>query len=67
MTNLERKGKARKVRGQLKEAAGILSHDKKMEREGAFKRVEGAVQEGVGKAKRKVGELLTDLGDRIKE
>jgi uncharacterized protein YjbJ (UPF0337 family) len=58
-------GKAKKLKGRVKEAVGIISGDGKLEREGSAQRVEGAVQENLGKARRKVGELVTDVGKAI--
>jgi uncharacterized protein YjbJ (UPF0337 family) len=60
-------GKVKKVKGSVKEAVGILSGDKKMEREGSLERAEGAIEEGLGKARRTVGEVLTNLGKAIKK
>ncbi|KAA0256431.1 CsbD family protein [Acidobacteria bacterium ACD] len=65
MSRQEVRGKVRKAKGKVKEAVGILSGDKKPEREGALERAGGAVQEGLGAARRKVGEVLTDIGKAI--
>jgi uncharacterized protein YjbJ (UPF0337 family) len=66
MSKQELKGKAKKARGKVKEAVGIIAGDKKMEQKGSLQRAEGAVQEGLGKVSRKVGEFLTDIGHAIK-
>jgi uncharacterized protein YjbJ (UPF0337 family) len=60
-------GNVKKTKGKVKEAVGILTGDKKMEQEGSVQRVEGAVEEGLGKARRKVGEALTNLGNSIRK
>jgi uncharacterized protein YjbJ (UPF0337 family) len=60
-------GKVKKTKGKMREAVGILSGNKKMEREGSLQRAEGAVQEGLGQARRKVGEVLTNLGKAVKK
>lgn len=60
-------GKVKKAKGKVKEAVGILTGDKKMEQEGSLQRVEGAVQEGLAAARRKVGEVLTNLGNAVKK
>jgi uncharacterized protein YjbJ (UPF0337 family) len=65
MRQQEVHGKVKKAKGKVKEAVGILSGDRKMEREGSLQRAEGAVEEGLGKARRKVGEVLTNLGNAI--
>jgi uncharacterized protein YjbJ (UPF0337 family) len=60
-------GKVKKAKGKVKEAVGILTGDRKMEREGSLQRAQGAVEEGLGKARRKVGEVLTNLGNTIRK
>jgi uncharacterized protein YjbJ (UPF0337 family) len=67
MRQQEVTGKVKKSKGTVKEAVGILSGNKKMEREGSFQRAEGAVEEGFGKARRKVGQVLTNLGNAVKK
>jgi len=57
----------KKVKGSVKEAVGILSGDRKLEREGSLQRAEGAIEESLGKARRKVGEALANLGNAIKK
>src|SRR5450759_777255 len=46
MKQQEVHGKVKKAKGKVKETVGILTGDKKMEREGSLQRAEGAVQEG---------------------
>ncbi len=58
MQKQEARGKVKKLQGRVKEAAGIITGNPKLEREGSRQRTEGAVQESVGKARRKVGELV---------
>ena len=66
MNQDERAGKKDNLKGRVKEAAGILIDDEKLEKEGSAQRKEGEVRETVGKARRKVGEALEDLGEKIK-
>lgn len=66
MRQQEIAGKVKKSKGKVKEAVGILSGNKKLEREGSAQRAAGAVEESLGKARRKVGEVLTNLGKSIK-
>lgn len=54
----EVRGKINNLKGRVKEAAGIITGDSKLEQEGLAQRAGGAVQEKVGKARRKVDELL---------
>ncbi|MEO8586184.1 MAG: CsbD family protein [Acidobacteriota bacterium] len=67
MKQQEVDGKVKKVQGKIKESVGILTGNKKMEREGSVQRATGAVEEGLAKAGRKVGEALTNLGNAIKK
>lgn len=67
MKNQEARGKVTKLKGRLKEATGILSGDRKLENEGASQRIEGAIEEGIGTARRKVGKLLGDLGKKVRK
>jgi len=67
MSTQETRGTVKKLTGELKEAAGIVTGDKKLERKGATQRAEGAAQESVGKLKRKVGELVDAVATAIKE
>lgn len=54
--------RAKKTTGKAKEAVGILTGNRKMEREGSLQRAEGTVQEGFDKARRSLGKALKDLG-----
>ena len=65
MSKQEIRGKVKKTKGKVKEAVGILSGDKKMEQAGSLQRAEGVIEEGLGAARRKVGEVLTSLGKAI--
>ena len=66
MRKQEIRGKAKQATGKVKEAAGILTGNEKLEREGSRQRTEGAVEEGVGKARRKVADVLKSLGNAIR-
>ena len=61
----ELKGKARQVKGTVKEGLGKATGDRAMHDEGERERVEGKVQERVSHARRVVGETVEDLGDTI--
>lgn len=65
MNNNETQGKAKKIAGRVKQAAGILVGDQKLEQEGAADRADGAIREGVGRAQRKVGKFVEELGEKI--
>ena len=61
----EIKGKGKQVKGAVKEKLGKWTGDRNLEDSGTAERAEGDVQEGFGKAKRKVGEAVEDLGEKI--
>lgn len=61
----EVKGKGKQVAGTVKEKLGKLAGDRGLEERGKQERFAGKVQEKVGKVRRKVGEAVGDLGDRI--
>ena len=67
MTNRdELNGKKEQVKGKVKQAWGDLTDNEKLRDEGAADEVAGEVQEGFGRARRKVGEAIEDIGDEIK-
>ena len=63
----EMRGKVKKLAGRGKEAAGIVTGDRRLEQEGAQQRAEGAAEEGVGRLRRKVGEAVQEVGKAIKK
>ena len=67
MGQQEKQGKMNQRKGRAKEAAGIATGDKALEREGSRQRTKGAVQESLGKARRKVGEFVDDVAETIKK
>src|ERR1043165_918225 len=58
-------GKVDQVKGKVKQATGDLTDNEKLREEGQADETVGEVQEGLGKGRRKVGEALKDLGDKI--
>ncbi len=67
MKTQEARGKAKKMKGRMKEAVGIVTDNRKLEREGSHQRAKGAVEESVGKARRKVGKFVDNVADAIKK
>ena len=61
----ELKGKGKQVKGSAKEKLGKLSGNRDLQERGNQERVEGIVQERLGRAKRKVGEAVEEIGDEI--
>lgn len=67
MNRDELDGKGNQVKGKAKQAWGDLTDDERLHDEGVADETAGNVQEGFGKARRKVGEALDDVADKIKE
>jgi len=67
MNRDEREGKSENFKGRVKEATGALLDDEKLQKEGADQRAAGELQEDVGKLRRKAGEALEELGEKIKD
>jgi uncharacterized protein YjbJ (UPF0337 family) len=61
----EVKGKLDQAKGDVKEAAGRVFNDRKLENEGKADRAGGEVREGFGTARRKVGEAIEDIGEAV--
>jgi uncharacterized protein YjbJ (UPF0337 family) len=61
----EVRGKADQVKGKIKESVGKATDDEQMRNEGAADSAAGDVEETFGKGRRKVGEAINDLGDKI--
>ncbi len=59
-------GKAKQVKGKVKQGVGDLTDDEQLRDEGVADEAEGEVQETFGKARRKVGEAVEDIGETIK-
>lgn len=58
MNKDQKDGTGQNVKGRLKEVAGIVSGNKKLEREGLADRVVGAAKSAVGDAKHGVAKKL---------
>ena len=67
MNRDELEGRADKIKGKVKQAAGDLTDDERLHDEGVADEAAGNVQEGFGRARRKVGEAIEDVGEKLKE
>ena len=67
MNRDELEGKAKTVKGKIKQAAGHLTDDPNLHDEGMADEAEGNVQDTWGRAKRKVGEAIEDVGEAVKK
>ena len=66
MNQDELEGKAKNLKGKVKQAAADLTDDDQLRDEGIADEAEGKVQDTIGRGRRKVGEAIEDLGDAIK-
>jgi uncharacterized protein YjbJ (UPF0337 family) len=66
MNRDELDGKTEKLKGKVKQATGDLTDNERLHDEGVADEAAGNVQEGFGRGRRKVGEAIEDLGDKIK-
>ena len=62
----ELEGRTEQVKGKVKQAWGDLTDNEKVRNEGVADEAAGDVQEGAGRARRKVGEFIEDIGEKMK-
>ena len=67
MNEDELKGKVDQVKGRAKQAVGDITDDQRLHDEGAADEAAGDVREGFGRARRKVGEAIEDIGANLKK
>jgi uncharacterized protein YjbJ (UPF0337 family) len=61
----EMEGKFDQAKGAIKDKVGEVTGNERMEREGEAEHAGGEMQEGFGTARRKVGETVNEIGDKI--
>lgn len=66
MNRDELDGKARAIKGKAKQAAGDLTDNEPLRDEGVADEALGNAQDDLGRARRKVGETIEDIGKDIK-
>jgi uncharacterized protein YjbJ (UPF0337 family) len=67
MNNDELNGKVDQIKGKAKQAWGDATDNPKLHDEGVADEAAGNVEEGFGKARRKVGEAIHDVAHKIKD
>jgi len=67
MNRDELNGKTDKIKGKAKQAWGDVTDDQALHDEGVADEASGEVQEGFGKARRKVGDALHEVAHKIKD
>ena len=63
----EVKGKYEQAKGTVKDKAGELTGNERLEAEGEAEHAKGDLREGWGKAKRNVSNAVEDVADAINE
>ena len=66
MNKDEMNGRLDQVKGKVKQATGDLTDNDRLRDEGVADEAGGEVQEGFGRGRRKVGEAIEDLGEKLK-
>ena len=66
MNKDELEGRKEQMKGKVKQAAGDLTDNERLHDEGVADEASGDVQEGFGRARRKVGEKIEDIGEDMK-
>ena len=66
MNRDELDGKAEQLKGKIKQATGDLTDNDRLHDEGVADEAAGDTQEGFGRGRRKVGEAIEDIGDKLK-
>jgi uncharacterized protein YjbJ (UPF0337 family) len=67
MNRDEIRGKAENLKGRVKQAAGTLTGNARLESEGSDERDSGAAREKLGRARREVGKAVEKLGRKIRK
>ena len=67
MNKDELNGKIDRLKGNIKESVGEATNDQDLRDEGVATQAAGHVQEGFGKARRKVGDALHEVAHKVKD
>jgi uncharacterized protein YjbJ (UPF0337 family) len=67
MNKDELNGKVDRLKGKIKEGVGDATNDQDLHDEGVADQAAGNVEEGFGKARRKVGDALHEVAHKIKD
>ena len=67
MNKDELEGKGKQIKGKAKQAWGDVTNDERLRDEGVADETAGKVEEGFGKARRKAGDALHEVAEKIKE
>lgn len=62
----EVKGAFNRAKGKVKETIGVATDNERLEGEGKADQIKGSVRQTFGEGRRKVGEVIEDVGNAIK-
>ena len=60
-------GKAKEIKGRIKQGVGDVLDDENLHDEGVADEAEGEVQKGFGDVRHKVGKTIEEVGEKIKK
>jgi uncharacterized protein YjbJ (UPF0337 family) len=66
MNKDELDGKARAIKGKVKQGVGDVTGNKRLHDEGVADEAAGDVQDTFGRGRRKIGEAIEDVGEKLK-
>jgi uncharacterized protein YjbJ (UPF0337 family) len=66
MNRDELEGKAEAAKGKIKQGVGDLTDNERLHDEGVADEAAGDTKDALGRARRKVGEAVEDIGENIK-
>ena len=66
MNQDELDGKARAIKGKVKQGVGDMTDNERLRDEGVADEAAGDMQDTIGRGRRKVGEAIEDVGEKLK-
>ena len=67
MNKDELDGKTRAVKGKVKQGLGKITDNERLRSEGVADEAAGDVQDTIGRGRRKIGEAVENVGEKLKK
>jgi len=67
MNKDELDGKARAIKGKIKQGIGDITDNERLRSEGVADEAAGDVQDTLGRGRRKIGEAIENVGEKLKK
>ena len=67
MNKDELDGKARAIKGKVKQGIGDITDNERLRSEGVADEAAGDVQDTLGRGRRKIGEAIENVGEKLKK